>query len=580
MATNDLFSKFMRSYEAHRETEWTLEQYLSKCRDDPMLYAGSAERLLAAIGEPELVDTAKDARLGRIFMNRTIRVYPSFSEFYGMEDTIERIVSFFRHASQGLEEQKQILYLLGPVGGGKSSIAERIKALMEAYPIYVLKAGDEVSPVFESPLAIFDPDIDGPEIEETYGVPRRYLSRLMSPWARKRLDEFGGDVSRFTVAKMMPSRVRQIAISKTEPGDENNQDISSLVGKVDIRKLELLSQNDPDAYSYSGGLNRANQGVLEFVEMFKAPIKMLHPLLTATQEGNYIGTECLIVTKDPDSDWVNIGTYRVMIQDDKRLSVFIEPGKHGDVIRKKYWDKGEACPIAVVVGQAPVLGVVASLSAKDGESELAIAGGRIGRAVKTVRGKHTSLPFPADAELVFEGFMPPLDQESATEGPFGEWPGYYASADRPEPVVHVKAVYHRKDPIILGQPPVKPNYPGRQIKIPRLAGLWDALEGAGVPGVTGVWLLQGGGSRFIPVVSIKQMHAGHAKMAGLVLAGCRPGAYMARMIVVVDDDIDITKPAEVMWAMATRWDPKTQTDIIDGCWTGYIDPYLPPDKRE
>ncbi len=296
--------------------------------------------------------------------------------------------------------------------------------------------------------------------------------------------------------------------------------------------------------------------------------------------GNYIGTECLIVTKDPDSDWVNIGTYRVMIQDDKRLSVFIEPGKHGDVIRKKYWDKGEACPIAVVVGQAPVLGVVASLSAKDGESELAIAGGRVGQAVKTVRGKHTGLPFPADAELVFEGFMPPLDKESATEGPFGEWPGYYASADRPEPVVHVKAVYHRNDPIILGQPPVKPNYPGRQIKIPRLAGLWDALEGAGVPGVTGVWLLQGGGSRFIPVVSIKQMHAGHAKMAGLVLAGCRPGAYMARMIVVVDDDIDITKPAEVMWAMATRWDPKTQTDIIDGCWTGHIDPALSPEKRE
>ncbi|CCA91704.1 MULTISPECIES: PrkA family serine protein kinase [unclassified Novosphingobium] len=318
MATNDLFSKFMRSYEAHRETEWTLEQYLSKCRDDPMLYAGSAERLLAAIGEPELVDTAKDARLGRIFMNRTIRVYPSFSEFYGMEDTIERIVSFFRHASQGLEEQKQILYLLGPVGGGKSSIAERIKALMEAYPIYVLKAGDEVSPVFESPLAIFDPDIDGPEIEETYGVPRRYLSRLMSPWARKRLDEFGGDVSRFTVAKMMPSRVRQIAISKTEPGDENNQDISSLVGKVDIRKLELLSQNDPDAYSYSGGLNRANQGVLEFVEMFKAPIKMLHPLLTATQEGNYIGTENIgaipfsgvILAHSNESEWQNFKNNR------------------------------------------------------------------------------------------------------------------------------------------------------------------------------------------------------------------------------------------------------------------------------
>ena len=128
-------------------------------------------------------------------------------------------------------------------------------------------------------------------LEEKYGIPRRRLTGLMSPWCYKRLEAFGGDISQFRVAKIQPSRLRQIAIAKTEPGDENNQDISSLVGKVDIRKLETYAQNDPDAYSYSGGLNRANQGILEFVEMFKAPIKMLHPLLTATQEGNYIGTE-------------------------------------------------------------------------------------------------------------------------------------------------------------------------------------------------------------------------------------------------------------------------------------------------
>jgi serine protein kinase len=162
---------------------------------------------------------------------------------------------------------------------------------MEVHPIYVLKAGDDLSPVFESPLSLFDPVAMGSLIEERYGIPRRRLTGLMSPWCLKRLEEFEGDISRFKVVKMQPSRLRQIGIAKTEPGDENNQDISSLVGKVDIRKLESLAQNDADAYSYSGGLNRANQGVLEFVEMFKAPIKMLHPLLTATQEGNYIGTE-------------------------------------------------------------------------------------------------------------------------------------------------------------------------------------------------------------------------------------------------------------------------------------------------
>src|SRR3978361_1170252 len=311
MYNDSLFNAFVRSFEARSETDMSMADYLESCRSDPLRYANAAERLLSAIGEPQMIDTAKDQRLGRIFMNRTIRTYPAFREFYGMEETIERIVSFFRHAAQGLEERKQILYLLGPVGGGKSSLAERLKALMEVHPIYVLKAGNEISPVFESPLGLFDPETMGDEIQSRSGVPRRRLTGLMSPWALKRLDEFNGDISKFTVIKVRPSRLRQIGIAKTEPGDENNQDISSLVGKVDIRRLETLSQADPDAYSYSGGLNRANQGILEFVEMFKAPIKMLHPLLTATQEGNYVGTENIgaipftgvILAHSNESEW-------------------------------------------------------------------------------------------------------------------------------------------------------------------------------------------------------------------------------------------------------------------------------------
>ncbi|MBW8725273.1 MAG: PrkA family serine protein kinase [Inquilinus limosus] len=309
--TDDLFTSYAKSYEARRAAEMSLEEFLKGCRSDPMMYASAAERLLNAIGQPEIVDTARDGRLGRIFMNRTIRVYPAFSEFYGMEETIERIVSFLLHAAQGLEERKQILYLLGPVGGGKSSLAERLKALMEVHPIYALKAGDDISPIFESPLGLFNPDTMGAELEDRYGIPRRRLTGLVSPWCLKRLDEFGGDISRFKVVRLQPSRLRQIAIAKTEPGDENNQDISSLVGKVDIRSLETLPQHDPDAYSYSGGLNRANQGLLEFVEMFKAPIKMLHPLLTATQEANYVGTENIgalpftgiIMAHSNESEW-------------------------------------------------------------------------------------------------------------------------------------------------------------------------------------------------------------------------------------------------------------------------------------
>src|SRR6202043_2447309 len=228
-----IFGLYSRLYENRRDVELSLEEYLGKCSDDASYYAGAAERMLSAIGEPVMVDTSLDSRLGRIFMNRTIQVYPAFEDFYGMEETIERIVGFFRYAAQGLEERKQVLYLLGPVGGGKSSLAERLKQLMEKEPIYVLKAGKEISPVFESPLGLFEPVQFGAELESRYGIPQRRLTGTISPWAVKRLEEFGGDITRFSVMRLQPSRLKQICVAKTEPGDENNQDVSSLVGKVD-----------------------------------------------------------------------------------------------------------------------------------------------------------------------------------------------------------------------------------------------------------------------------------------------------------------------------------------------------------
>ena len=308
---SDVFDLFSEIYSNAAQEEISLQQYLLACREDKSMYASAPERMVEAIGEPNLIDTSKDERLGRIFSNRTVKVYPSFSDFYGMEDTIERIAGYFRYASQGLEERKQILYLLGPVGGGKSSLAERLKKLMEERPIYTLKVGNKISPVFESPLGLFHPDRMGDLLEDKYGIARRRLNGLISPWAAKRLDELSGDISKFSVVKLLPSRLRQISIAKTEPGDENNQDVSALVGKVDIRQLENFSQSDPDAYSYSGGLNRTTQGLLEFVEMFKAPIKVLHPLLTATQEGSYNGTENfgafpyqgIVVAHSNESEW-------------------------------------------------------------------------------------------------------------------------------------------------------------------------------------------------------------------------------------------------------------------------------------
>lgn len=295
-------------YDEMAEEEMSLEDYLNLCRQDPTVYASAAERLLTAIGEPTLFDTSMDPRLSRVFSNKIIPYYQVFEEFYGLEDPIEQIVSYLRHAAQGLEERNQILYLLGPVGGGKSSIAEKIKALVEQQPIYAIKG----SPIQESPLNLFNRQHDGPNLEDEYNIPSRYLSDVMSPWAVKRLQEFHGDIRQFRVVKLYPSRMHQIAIAKTEPGDENNQDISTLVGKVDIRRLDQFAQDDPDCYSYSGGLCHANQGVLEFIEMFKAPIKVLHPLLTATQEGNYNSTEGLsplpfngiILAHSNESEWM------------------------------------------------------------------------------------------------------------------------------------------------------------------------------------------------------------------------------------------------------------------------------------
>ena len=303
-----IFNAYQARFEAAREEEMSLQDYLELCRTDRMAYATAAERMLAAIGEPELVDTRLDPRLSRIFSNKILKLYPAFRDFYGMEEVIENIVSYFRHAAQGLEEKKQILYLLGPVGGGKSSLAEKLKSLIERIPFYAIKG----SPVNEAPLGLFNAAEDAHILEDDFGIPRRYLGGIMSPWAVKRLHEYGGDITRFRVVKLGPSVLRQIAVAKTEPGDENNQDISSLVGKIDIRKLEQYSQDDPDAYSYSGGLCLANRGLLEFVEMFKAPIKVLHPLLTATQEGNYKGTEGfgaipfdgIVMAHSNESEWV------------------------------------------------------------------------------------------------------------------------------------------------------------------------------------------------------------------------------------------------------------------------------------
>jgi serine protein kinase len=317
MSLSSLSSSFAAKFAA--PTIMTLEEYLDACKTDKMMYANAAERMVAAIGEPEVVDTSDDPRLSRIHSNKKIRVYSAFKDFYGAEEAIERIVAFFRHSAAGLEESKQILYAKGPVGGGKSSIVERLKTLMEKFPIYALYDPSEkdeelrTSPLFESPLGLFNPhDLDHAALLNEIGIPLNYTGiTVLSGWAQKKLEEFGGDITKFSVVKLWPNKDKQIGVMKVEPGDENNQDVSVLIGKTDLRKLEKFSQNHPYAYTYSGGLNRTNQGLMDFAEMFKANIKTLNPLLMATQEHNYNGTEAIpsmpytgiIVAHSNESEW-------------------------------------------------------------------------------------------------------------------------------------------------------------------------------------------------------------------------------------------------------------------------------------
>lgn len=314
----------------------------------------------------------------------------------------------------------------------------------------------------------------------------------------------------------------------------------------------------------------------EDIDLLKFPTPKWHK----DDGGRYIGTVDAVVMKDPDEGWVNLGNYRVMIHDKNTAAVWIGPGKHGMIIQKKYWAKGLSCPVAVVCGIDPPLYSATSGSVDWGTSEYDFAAGVVGSPYKVVRGKMTDLPIPAYSEIAFEGEIPPPDVESRLEGPFGEWTGYYASGSRKEAVIHVKAVYHRNDPIITGYLlPGRTYCNGYDLPLVFSSHAWNALERAKVPGVKGAWLPEPT-FRFMVVVSLKQLYAGHAKQAAFAVLANPTGGYNARFVVVVDDDIDPTNLKDVLWAMGTRCDPDSQIDVVRGCWSGPLDTMLSPRKKE
>jgi len=295
--------------------------------------------------------------------------------------------------------------------------------------------------------------------------------------------------------------------------------------------------------------------------------------------GRYLGTGCMVIMRDPESQWVNAGTYRVQLHDRRTLGIYISPGHQGRGIRERYWNQGKACPVAVVLGSSPVLWMPSFLALPWGTSEYTIAGGLLGKAVELVSGKHTGLPIPAAAELVVEGEIPPMSVESREEGPFGEWTGYYASNMRKEAVIKVKRVMYRNNPIILGSPPLRPPANDAPVYLIGAANLWNELEKLGVPDIKGVWQLRPGGRRYFSVISIRQRYAGHAKQAAMAAMSGPEGAYHGRFVIVVDEDIDPSNTDDVLWAIGTRCDPANSIDIIRDCWSTPLDPTIDPEKR-
>ena len=293
------------------------------------------------------------------------------------------------------------------------------------------------------------------------------------------------------------------------------------------------------------------------VDVLAFPAPLWHEL----DGGRYIGTGCSVVTRDLDSDWVNVGTYRVQAIDRSHVALDMVPGKHGRIHYDKHKQAGKRFPVAIVLGGDPLGYLISGIEVPFGMCEWNYIGAILKQPVSVIRGELTGLPFPAASEIVLEGFIEPNDER--TEGPFGEFHGYYPGKAGTAPVVTVQRIYFRNQPILMGSPPAKPpNDYSYSKAVMRSALLHDALAAAGVPDVRAVWAHEIGGARMFNVVAIKQRYAGHARQAGHILSQCGVGAYMSRYSVVVDDDIDPSNLQEVMWAVATRSDPAIDIDII------------------
>jgi UbiD family decarboxylase len=377
-------------------------------------------------------------------------------------------------------------------------------------------------------------------------------------------DDISGYPKGFRVATNVLATARRFALALGLPTDSPKLEIL----KIWREKIRALKAFAPVEVSSGPLTENIMAGARIDLEKFPTPKWHEH------DGGRYIGTGDMVVTKDPDSGWINVGTYRACVVGKDRMTLWIIDHKHGKQIARKYWQSNRACPVAVVLGCEPATWMAAPSAAKAGVSEYEYAGALRGEPLELIRAPFTGLPVPATSEIVVEGEIPPLEEESEMEGPFGEWPGYYTHRGK-ECVVRVRRIMYRNDPIILGNPPLLPIT--ERYGIPLFAArIWDHLEQSGVSDIEGIWCHC---HTLMVVVSLKQRYAGHAMHALTAIAGMQTGASMYRYYVAVDDDIDPVDLKQVIWAMCTRVDPAESVQTLKS-WTSDLDPRLAPEKRE
>jgi len=298
--------------------------------------------------------------------------------------------------------------------------------------------------------------------------------------------------------------------------------------------------------------------------------------------GRFFVTAGYLVTKDPDTGWTNLGTYRAQVLGKNILGSQIIKGKHGDMHMKKYQERGELMPAAYVVGCDPVLFLAGSTLVSAQTDEYDIAGSLRGRPVPVFDSKLTGLTLPANAEIIAEGWIDP--NELMDEGPFGEYTGYYSGnkgKDYPKPVLRIKRILHRNDPVFWATTVGKPINDIHMIQsLNRTATLWHDLETMKVPGIQSVYIPPEACGRFWVIVSVKQMYPGHSNHVGNAVIASTTGHYGVKGVITVDHDVAADDWDRIWWALATRFDPKRSAQIIDRGRSTPLDPGLPIEARE